>query len=125
MADYFTHSRENPDYRPKDPVKFRHAEEMLTLMSVLTGDSRYTELMYDEEGGLAETMDKVLDRAEARGIAIGEARGRAEGMEEGALQTLKSLVQKGLLTLCAAAEEAGLSPVEFKEKSEALCRGKK
>ena len=121
VADYFTHSRENPDYRPKDPVKFRHVEEMLTLMSVLTGDSRYTELMYDEEGGLAETMDKVLDRAEARGIAIGEARGRAEG----AIQTLTRLVQKGLLSLTTAAQEAGLTPAEFKEKAETLGEGKK
>ena len=101
-------------------------------MSVLTGDSRYTELMYDEEGGLAETMDKVLDRAEARGetrgIAIGETRGiaigEARGRAEGAIQTLTRLVQKGLLSLTTAAQEAGLSPAEFEEKAEALCERK-
>lgn len=40
--------------------------ELLKLMSVLTKDSRFEEVL-NEEGCAPDTMCKVLDRAEARG----------------------------------------------------------
>lgn len=41
---------------------------------------------------------------------------REEGREEGVLSTLEELVQKGLLTVQAAAEQAGISAEEFEQK---------
>ena len=55
---------------------------------------------------------KVLDY-EAKDILL---RGRKEGKEEGALMTLSELVQKNLLTLEDAAEQAGMSVEEFNQK---------
>ena len=70
-------------------------------------------------------MESILERAEIRGIekgrAEGEARGRAEGeiqgRMEGRLNVLASLVRKGLLPMETAADEAGLTPAEFLEKT--------
>ena len=106
LADYFVHRRTDPDYIPTDPQRFRHANEVLELMSVLTGDHRFEE-MIDSEGGTPNNMCEVLDRAEARGeirgrtagILIGEERGikrgrsegRAEGRAEGRLEAKREL----------------------------------
>ncbi|MBR1758294.1 MAG: Rpn family recombination-promoting nuclease/putative transposase [Lachnospiraceae bacterium] len=93
VVDYFIHSRTNPNYRPVDPEKFMHVDEVLKLMSVLTHDERFVDVL-EYEGGRPENMCEVLDRVEARGRAQGleegrrmldevEARGRAQGLEEG------------------------------------------
>ena len=83
VADYFVHSRDNPDYRPINPQKFRHVDELLKLMSVLTQDKRFEEVANISEKEELHSMDKVLDYreaiGEARGIAIGESRGIAIG----------------------------------------------
>ena len=127
VADYFVKKRTDPDYRPTDPVKFRHVDELLKLMSVLTEDERFVELL-DEEGGKPQNMCEVLDRAEARGVAggvaigeargvaIGEARGKAAGQAEGIMETLKSLVKKGLLSPEDAAAEAHMTLEDFKAR---------
>ena len=79
-------------------------------MSVLTQDERFVEVM---EGGKPENMCDVLDRVEARG----EARGKAEGIAKGIIDTLASLVKKGLISLTDAAKEAGMTPDDFKKKA--------
>ena len=48
----------------------------------------------------------------------GRAEGRAEGREEGIFETLASLVQKKLLALKDAAEQAGISEEEFLKKTD-------
>ena len=82
VADYFIRKRNNPDYRPTDPVRFRHVDEMLKLMTVLTKDHRFEALIGDE-GGKVSNMCEVLDRVEAKGREKGREEGRAEGREEG------------------------------------------
>ena len=61
--------------------KFKHVDELLKLMSVLTNDSRFEEVASVSHKEEIDNMDKVLDYreaiGEARGIAIGEARGIA------------------------------------------------
>ena len=106
MVDYFVRKKDNPDYRPSDPQKFKHVDEILKLMSVLTQDERFVEVM---EGGKPENMCDVLDRVEARG--------KAEGIAKGIIDTLASLVKKGLLSLTDAAKEAGMTPDDFKKKA--------
>ena len=91
VADYFVHSRLNPDYRPTDPTKFKYVDEVLKLMSALTHDNRYVELL-DQEGGKPENMCEVLDRAEARGIIKGREEGRKEGIEESRLESIKNVM---------------------------------
>lgn len=81
VADYFTQMRKNKDYIPSDQT-IRHVNEVLKLMTVMTGDSRFEETLNEQEGR-PRTMCEVLDRAEARGIKIGEERGEARGIEIG------------------------------------------
>ena len=79
VADYFAHHRTDPDYRPTDPERFRHTDELLKLFSVLMDDPRFEMTLKSEKGGKPKTMCEALDRIEARGeqrgILIGEKKG--------------------------------------------------
>ncbi len=57
-------------------------DELLKLMSAMTNDGRFVEAL-EWEGGKPETMCELLDRVEARGIAIGVAKGEATGFAKG------------------------------------------
>ena len=105
VVDYFVHSRTDPDYRPKDPVKFRHVDELLKLMSALTQDQRFVETM-QEEGGKPGDMCELLDRVEAKGIKLGLKQGIEQGIEQGIdanrLDNIKSLMKNLNLTAAQA-----------------------
>ena len=108
VVDYFVHKRTNPDYRPSDPIAFKHVDEVLKMLAALTHDDRYIESL-EGEGGKPKNMCEVLDRVEARG----EARGK----QIGALEILASLVKEGILPLADAARRANLSPAEFQSRT--------
>ena len=75
----------------------------LKMLAALTHDDRYIESLKGE-GGKPEDMCQVLDRVEAR------------GKQEGMMETLVSLVKKGLLSVADAAKESGISPAEFQSR---------
>ena len=75
-----------------DPVKFKHVDELLKMLAAFTHDNRFLDVMYDEEGGKPKDMCEVLDRVEAKGIAIGEARGIAIGEAKGKHEGEKRMV---------------------------------
>ena len=80
--------------------------EVLKLMSLLTGDDRY-ELTIDSEGGKPKNMCEMLDRVEAKGVAKGEAKGITKG-EEKLIALLKKLTpgsEEYFKVLNASAEE--------------------
>ena len=85
VADYFAHSRTDPDYRPTDPKKFEHTNELLKLMSAVTGDNTFVELI-DGEGGAPGDMCEVLERVKMQGREEGLQEGRTEGRAEGRTQ---------------------------------------
>jgi len=60
---------------------------------------------------------KAEAEGRAEGLAKGIAEGRAEGRAEGKFETLAELVQRKLLSIKDAAEQAGLSEVEFCRKA--------
>ena len=115
VADYFIRKRTNPDYRPVNPEKFRHVDEVLKLMSAVTHDNRFQETLTGE-GRKPENMCEVLDRVEAKGRADGLQKGRQEGV----LITLTELVKDGILSINEAAARAGMSPTEFQVKMKGL-----
>ena len=84
VADYFVQKQRNADYVPSH-AKMQHVEAVLQLLSVMTGDNRFEDVLNDPDGpgGGINTMCDVLDRVEARGVAIGEARGVAIGEKRG------------------------------------------
>ena len=108
VVDYFVHKRTDPSYRPKDPVRFRHVDELLKLMSVLTRDPRFVDTL-QKEGGRPENMDKLLDMIEARG--------EERGIQKGRLATLADLVKDNTLSLKAAAEKANMTVAEFEREA--------
>ena len=110
LADYLYQMRKNRDYIA-DETNIGHVEELLTLMSAMTGDNRFEETINDFKGKEKVNMCEVLDRVEARGIE----KGRLEGRQEGTINTLISLVKDGILSLDEAAIRADMSSNDFKK----------
>lgn len=110
VADYFVQMRKNNDYIP-DPITIRHVDEVLKFMEVFAGDKRYTETFRETGTGGVHNMCEVLERVEARGIE--------KGIEKGMFSTLYTLVNKGVITIKQAADEAKQSQKEFVQGMEA------
>ena len=80
VADYFVQKRMKKDYKPINKV-IKHVDELLKLMTVLTGDRRFEEQikeMHKEEGEVR--MCEVLDKIENRGVKIGEKLGEIKAL---------------------------------------------
>ena len=110
LADYLYQMRKNRDYIA-DKTNIGHVEELLTLMSAMTGDNRFEETINDFKGKEKVNMCEVLDRVEARGIE----KGIEQGIKRGTLNTLISLVKDGILSLDEAAIRAGMSAKDLKK----------
>lgn len=82
VAEYFVRSRTDPDYQP-EPTEIRHVDAMLKLLSVMTGDRRFEEILTMPGGGKPKMMSEVLNRAEQRGMERGMECGMERGMERG------------------------------------------
>ena len=79
----------------------------------------------DLRKGVIEVMGgQVLDYEAKRiyheGMEEGREEGRQEGREEGSINTLVSLVKKGIITLHSAAAEAGISEDDFSKKMKSV-----
>ena len=134
LADYLYQMRTKRDYTA-DKTTIEHVEELLYLMSAMTGDNRFEKTINELKGKENVNMCEVLDRVEARGvekgrlegIEKGRLEGRIEGMEkgrregiqegkfEGAVTTLASLVNDGILSIEDAAKRANMSVEVFKK----------
>ena len=81
VADYFIQMRENGEYKPS-PERLCHVEAVLQLLSVITDDTRFEEVLNQKEiireGGV-HNMNEWLDRVEAASRAEGMARGEIIG----------------------------------------------
>ena len=118
--------RVNKDYIA-DKTDIAHVDELLTLMSEMTGDNRFEETINDLKGKEKVNMCEVLDRIEARGIEKGieqgiekgiekgMEKGRLEGRQEGIISTLVSLVKDGILNVDEAAIRANMSTEVFEK----------
>ena len=70
VADYLVQKRMTNDYRPSADV-IDHVDEVLKLMSVLTDDRRFEEIIQELPGKGGTSMCTVLDKVENRGIEKG------------------------------------------------------
>ena len=114
LADYLYQMRVNRDYTA-DETTIEHVEELLTLMSVMTGDNRFEETINDLKGKEKINMCEVLDRVEARGIEKGIEQGIEQGVKRGTINTLISLVNDGILSSYEAALRANMSVEDFEK----------
>lgn len=46
VARFFVNKRRNPDYVADDPTEIQHVDEVLKLLSVMTGDRDYEKVIY-------------------------------------------------------------------------------
>ena len=110
LADYLYQMRVNRDYIA-DETTIEHVEELLTLMSAMTGDNRFEETINDLKGKEKINMCEVLDRVEARGIE----KGIEQGIKRGTINTLVSLVNDGILSSYEASLRANMSVGDFEK----------
>ena len=82
LVDYLHQLRANNSYNPKD-YTIKHINELLTLMSVMTGDKRFENSINEANEKEAKYMCEVLDIIENRGIEKGLEKGLEEGLEKG------------------------------------------
>ena len=98
VADYFVQKRMKRDYKPINKA-IKHVDELLKLMTILTGDRRFEEQikeMHKEEGEvrMCEVLDKIENRGISRGIEIGETKGRKIGEKLGEVKALYYYMKK-------------------------------
>ena len=99
--------RKNKDYIPDDKTTIKHVDEILKFLSVMTGDSRYEEILSDKEG--VSNMCDVAQRLEDRGIEKGLQKGREEGLSLGGNQMIYSLVEDKSISMEKGAQKLGIS----------------
>ena len=93
VADYFVQMRKTGAFVGSDE-ELKHVQETLGLLSVMTGDNHFEEVLTSKNGKDIKTMNDFWDKVEARGIAIGEARGEARGRAE-ALREVAAKIKAG------------------------------
>ena len=70
-------------------------DEVLTLLRVMTGDSRYEQMLNEEKGVKPKNMCEVLDYRENKGRAEGRKEGRTEGITEEKRKVALQLKKRG------------------------------
>jgi len=89
-------------------------EELLTLMSAMTGDNRFEETINDFKGKEKVNMCEVLDRVEARGIEKGIEQGRSEERNNSIARFIK-YVKLGVISKKDACQDLGLTEKELEK----------
>ena len=88
VANFFVQKRKNKDYRPDDPRTIQHVDEVLKLLSVMTGDRNYELVLYEmNREREVENMCEVAQRL------IRE--GREEGIQQGIHSSVNMLRKLG------------------------------
>ena len=95
VADFFVQKRRNGDYNPSKK-EIQHVQEVLQLLSVMTGDQRFEEACVKESEGGPRNMCEVLDRVEKKGIAKGMAEGMTKGMAKGMAEGMTKGMAEGM-----------------------------
>ena len=85
VADYLIQKRMTNDYKPSADL-LQHVDETLKLMSVLTDDRRFEEVIQELPGKGGISMCTVLDKVENKGREEGLAQGKLEGLVQGKLE---------------------------------------
>ena len=108
--DCMLNKRKNKDYIPDDKTTIKHVDEILKFLSVMTGDSRYEEILSDKEGvsNMCDVAQRLEDRGLQKGIKEGIEKGLQKGREEGN-QMIYSLVEDKSISMEKGAQKLGIS----------------
>ena len=83
VANFFVQKRKNKDYVPDDKRVIKHVDEVLKLLSVMSGDRKYERILFDEKKGKVSTMCEVAERLVNKGRTEGMLEGMREGIRKG------------------------------------------
>ena len=110
VARFFVNKRRDPDYVADDPTEIQHVDEVLKLLSVMTGDRDYEKVICDEMKGQVKSMCDVAERLKN----IGRQEGFQEGRSEERINAVKFAISLG------ASEEKILKQYSREEYEKAL-----
>ena len=110
VARFFVNKRRNPDYVADDPTEIQHVDEVLKLLSVMTGDRDYEKVICDEMKGQVKSMCDVAERLKN----IGRQEGFQAGRSEERINAVKFAISLG------ASEEKILTQYSKEEYEKAL-----
>ena len=83
VADFFVQMRKNKNYQPSK-WQLNHVAAFLDLMTVLTGDTRFSDsYTKNMEGGALDMNIPFLDEIENRGFDKGIVQGISQGISQG------------------------------------------
>ena len=102
VADFLVQKRTKKEYDPPNEV-VRHVDEVLKLLSAITGDQRYVEVkdqlnqMEMREATMCSIFDSAIEKGRVEGRAEGRVEGRAEGRAENeqAMLHIIQAIQRG------------------------------
>ena len=99
VVDYLYQVRKNNKYEP-EMYKIEHIDEVLNLMSAMTSDNRFEEVIEEvhekEAKYMCEVIDIMLNNGWQEAIDNGLQQGLQKGLEEGMQKGLEEGMQKGL-----------------------------
>jgi flagellar biosynthesis/type III secretory pathway protein FliH len=86
-------------------------DEILKFLSVMTGDSRYEEILSDKEGvsNMCDVAQRLEDRGIEKGMKEGLQKGMKEGLSLGGNQMIYSLVEDKSISIEKGAQKLGIS----------------
>ena len=119
VADFFVQVKRTGKYIPTS-VKIVHKQEFLMLMSILSEDSRFTDVEF-KEGGTGD-MCEVIDNYIRIGEKTGEKRGYISGEKHGLLVGIRILLEDGY-SISQIAKRIDMKEEEVEKliNSECLC----
>ena len=96
VADFFVRKRKNKDYVPDNKTEIRHVDAVLKMLSAVTGDRRYENILSDGKGKVSN-MCEVAERLEQMGIE----KGRLEGEQMTVYSFVHTPNLQSLWTVCS------------------------
>ena len=96
LVDYLYQVRTNRNYNP-EKYFVQHMQEVLDLMSAMTGDTIFEKSIENTKIKEAHYMCDVIHAMIDEGVERGRKEGREEGREEGKLEGIQEGIQKGKL----------------------------
>ena len=121
VANFFQKKRTEKNYIPDDPTEITHVDELLKLLSVMTNDEEYAQLVkVEKDRKELRNMCDVVKRIKEMGAKEGEARGEARGEVNGRVKAYAEMVQFGDITLQKAAERLNMTEEEFQQAMQGI-----
>ena len=113
VVDYLYQVRKNNKYEP-EMYKIEHIDEVLNLMSAMTSDNRFEEVIEEVHEKEAKYMCEVIDIMLNKGWQEAIDSGMQQGMQQGMQKGLEEGMQKGLEE---GSQEGIVTGVELEKKN--------